>query len=224
MSSDTISVKRHNHCVHPCDTKRKNELLNFLLKNNTDKSILIVTSDEIEELKNLANENVTVLTDSELTKDNKLKCDMLISYDLPDTSIVYMVRLAHAIIYASILLDEGEHKKLYPIETLLERALKQEVIKGFEPDSLLQERAKASKEQASKARKNNERSGKHSQNSKSKYLGKDENGKAMFSGRSGERNHRYDGTPKHNDEKVSTRRRTGKKINIKALKPKKESE
>ena len=42
-----------------------------------------------------------------------------------------------------------------------------------------------------------------------KFLGKDENGKAKFSGKSGDRNHRYDGTP-----------RVGKKITIKARKPK----
>ena len=32
-------------------------------------------------------------------------------------------------------------------------------------------------------------------------MGKDENGKPIFSGKSGERNHRYDGTPKSDDEK-----------------------
>jgi len=45
-----------------------------------------------------------------------------------------------------------------------------------------------------------------------KFLGKDENGKAKFSGKSGDRNHRYDGTPK-----------VGKKINITARKPKEDS-
>ena len=49
-----------------------------------------------------------------------------------------------------------------------------------------------------------------------KFLGKDENGKAIFSGKSGERNHRYDGTPRDN-VKI-----TGKKISIKARKPKSE--
>ncbi len=42
-----------------------------------------------------------------------------------------------------------------------------------------------------------------------KFLGKDENGKAIFSGKSGDRNHHYNGTPK-----------VGKTINIKARKPK----
>ena len=50
-----------------------------------------------------------------------------------------------------------------------------------------------------------------------KYLGKDENGKAIFSGKSGERNHRYDGTPR---DKWDAPKKVGKKINIKARKPK----
>lgn len=49
-----------------------------------------------------------------------------------------------------------------------------------------------------------------------KFLGKDENGKAIFSGKSGDRNHRYDGTPKN--------RKVGKTINIAARKPKEEKE
>lgn len=50
-----------------------------------------------------------------------------------------------------------------------------------------------------------------------KFLGKDENGKAIFSGKSGERNHRYDGTPR---DKYDAPKTTGKRINIKARKPK----
>jgi len=52
-----------------------------------------------------------------------------------------------------------------------------------------------------------------------RFLGKDENGKAIFSGKSGERNHRYDGTPR---DKWDAPKVTGKKINIKARKPKNE--
>ncbi len=52
-----------------------------------------------------------------------------------------------------------------------------------------------------------------------KFLGKDENGKAIFSGKSGERNHRYDGTPR---EKYDAPKKVGKKINIKVRKPKEE--
>ena len=48
-----------------------------------------------------------------------------------------------------------------------------------------------------------------------RFLGKDENGKAIFSGKSGERNHRYDGTPR---DKWDAPKVTGKKIHIKARK------
>ena len=48
-----------------------------------------------------------------------------------------------------------------------------------------------------------------------KYLGKDENGKAIFSGKSGDRNHRYDGTPK---DRYDAPKKVGRKINIKSLK------
>ena len=50
-------------------------------------------------------------------------------------------------------------------------------------------------------------------------LGYDDNGKAKFSGKSGDRNHRYDGTPK---DKWDAPKKVGRKINIKALKPKEE--
>lgn len=52
-----------------------------------------------------------------------------------------------------------------------------------------------------------------------KFLGKDENGKAIFSGKSGERNHRYDGTPR---DKWDAPKKVGRKINIKELKKKEE--
>ena len=50
-----------------------------------------------------------------------------------------------------------------------------------------------------------------------KYLGKDENGKAIFSGKSGDRNHRHDGTPRG---KFDAPKAGGKRISIKARKPK----
>jgi hypothetical protein len=49
-----------------------------------------------------------------------------------------------------------------------------------------------------------------------KFLGKDENGKAQFSGKSGERNHRHDGSARD----VNAPAKVGRKINIKAIKPK----
>ena len=50
-----------------------------------------------------------------------------------------------------------------------------------------------------------------------KFLGKDENGKAIFSGKSGDRNHKFDGSKR---EKWDAPRKVGKKISIKARKPK----
>jgi hypothetical protein len=49
-----------------------------------------------------------------------------------------------------------------------------------------------------------------------KFLGYDDNGKAKFSGKSGDRNHRHDGTPK---DKWDAPKKVGRKINIKARKP-----
>ena len=54
-----------------------------------------------------------------------------------------------------------------------------------------------------------------------KFLGKDENGKAIFSGKSGDRNHRYDGSQK---DKWDAPKKVGKRINIKERKPKNDSE
>jgi len=45
------------------------------------------------------------------------------------------------------------------------------------------------------------------------------NGKAKFSGKSGDRNHRHDGTPK---SKWDAPKKVGRKINIKARNPKSE--
>ncbi len=47
----------------------------------------------------------------------------------------------------------------------------------------------------------------------SKYIGTDENGKPMFSGKTGERNHRHDGTPRTEEEKAEMRRRKKSKEN-----------
>jgi len=273
MSSTAISVKRHNHRVHPCKEEQKQELLKLLLKNNSDKSILIVTSKHLESIQNIENEKIKVLSDESILKFPDLKCELLISYDLPDTAIEYMVRLAHTTTHALILLDEKEHKQLYPIETLLGRSLMQESIEGFGPEVQKEKPFKEKKEYSQRETKkeykprdekreykprddkfksnkkfdnsskeekkpwkkpdyskdkdsSDSKSNKYSKQGKpaSKFLGKDENGKAIFSGKSRERNHRYDGTPKDDSEKVSSRRRTGRKINIKAIKPKEDKD
>ncbi|MBD3824924.1 MAG: hypothetical protein IE916_10525 [Epsilonproteobacteria bacterium] len=56
----------------------------------------------------------------------------------------------------------------------------------------------------------------------SKYIGKDENGKPMFSGKSGERNHRFDGKPKDFSNNEKTFKKEPKRFDIKGKKPKEE--
>ncbi len=211
MSSNTSGLKRHNHIVHPCKDDAKTALLQHIIKQNPDQTIYVITNDKEELQKVLATEqeNLSLYNDEELQNSQELQCDILISYELPESAQSYLQRIQHTT-KALILLAETEHKKLYPIETLLKRALKQEQIEGFE---VTKEEAKKSSEKTFKKKKPT-----------SKYLGKDENGKAIFSAKSGERNHRYDGTPKSDREKVSSKRRKGKKISIKAMKPKKEEE
>jgi len=253
MSSKKITIKRHNHRIHPCDLKQKDDLLNFLIAQNTDKNILIVTTNDTESVKAvLEDKSIPVVNDSELAKSAELQGDFLISYDLPSNAISYMLRLSRALNYAIILLDEHQHKLLYPIERVLERTILQEYIHGFKPEAVMAaEREKQSRFDKKTARdaaeKNGERperkrsdkpypkrddkpnhddkrpprksyDSKSKETGKSRYMGKDENGKAIFSGKSGERNHRYDGTPKSDDEK-----RTPRKFGVKSLKSPKES-
>ncbi len=124
--SSTTPIKRQNHRIHPCNRPRKNELIHFLIERNSGKKILIVTSDEAGELTNLfAGNNITVLSDTELAKTPDLRCEVLISYDLPEKAIVYMSRYARASEYALITLDEQDQKRLYPIELLNGRNINQ---------------------------------------------------------------------------------------------------
>lgn len=258
MSNSTPTLKRHNHRVHPCKEEKKDELLELLLSKNSDKQIIVVTSNKTEMTTEQA--NVTIVSDEELATNAELKCDMLISYDLPDKAITYMARIARTNRYATIMLDPSQEKLIHPIETLIGRTIMQELIegisevpivkeaqpikkefkprddkrdfkprdekrdfkprddkKGYKSDKKFDDRPKKpySKDDSKGERKPWEKK----QKTESKYLGKDENGKAIFSGKSGERNHRYDGTPKERAPKL-----TGKKINIKSLKKKEDSE
>ena len=189
---------------------------------------------------NLQNKDVRVLEDKELIKEKELTCEYLVSYDMPIKAIVYMARVSKAAQKAVMLLDESEQKELHAVETLLGRAIKQDRIEGFEyPQKESKSSDKPQKKKLSKdeikevAKKRYESSTQEKpkfdkpkrdfknddkkddkwakkKKAPNKFLGKDENGKAIFSGKSGERNHRYDGTPKT----------TGKRINIKARKSK----
>lgn len=248
MSSDQISIKPNNHRVYQCPSDKKIELLNKIISENKEMDILIACSKEPQSIIDaLENKTIKVIEDKELIKEKELTTEFLISFDLPIKNIVYMARVVKATNRAIILLDESEQKGLYQIEMLLGRALKQETIEGFaytkKERKEEQGRKPLTKEQIKEVAKKryNEKTGEPKEKSfekkpkrdyddkknfkksnsddkwakkkkaPNKFLGKDENGKAIFSGKSGERNHRYDGTPK-----------VGKKINIKARKPKEE--
>lgn len=283
MSSTAITLKRHNHRVHPCKPEQKQELLNVLLSKNSDKTILVVTSNSSDIINNIENaKNITIISDEDLAASPELKCELLISYDLPEKAIIYMARIARTSEYALILLDPQEQTLLYPIETLTGRTLMQETIPGFETIVVKAEPIKKEfkprddkkeykprstdfkgerkeykgekkeykprnpdfkgEKKEYKPRSTEERGDKKygdkparddkypakkpynkdadksnswdkKDKKSSKFLGKDENGKALFSGKSGDRNHRHDGTPKDYVPKVP-----GRKINIKSLK------
>lgn len=238
-------IKRQNHRIHPCNSDQKTPLTQFLIQNHAGKSILIVTSNDAEGLTDLAStKNITVLSDTELAKAPDLRCDVLISYDLPEKAILYMSRFARASEYALILLDSEDQKRLYPIELLNGRTIVQEIIQGFEPnfgiavENIQKAQVKAEKEarkeyfaiqdakkkesrQKRDARPERKRddaprgerrppreeddgfNAKKQHNAKPRYIGKDENGKAIFEGKTRERNHYIDGTPRTEEEKRS---------------------
>ncbi len=230
MSNQQITIKPNNHRVYQCPSEKKLELLNKIIAEHEALNILVACSKEPQTIKDaLKNKAVQVIEDRELIKQKELTCELLISFDLPIKNIVYMARVAKAKQKALILLSQAEQKELHQVEILLGRALKQEVIEGFaypqapkkeetyKKKPLTKEQIKEvakqryeAKTQAPKEKKS-DTDDKWAKKKKApnKFLGKDANGKAIFSGKSGERNHRYDGKPK-----------TGKTINIKARKPK----
>lgn len=221
MSSATITIKRHNHRVLPCDRKQKLSLLKHLIALHSDKEIVVIASQEISALEQeIDAENVSFKSDKELLANTKFKCDMIISLDLARDPESYIKRLNQAKTHALLLADDKEQQELYKIETLMKRTLAKEIISGFEPGSYLQaeQKAKELKErQAINAELQAQRDDKRARadakskpgekkRSESKYLGKDENGKPIFSGKTRERNHRYDGTPKSEEEKRNSYR------------------
>ncbi len=346
MSTNQITIKHNKHRIHPCPNEKKLALLNILLSKNSGLSIVVALSDNTLLTKETITEaNVSVLSDKELAGLPELKCELLISYDLPQTAELYISRLAKTTDSAIALLDISEQNNLYPIETLLGRVIRQEIVVGFEypeqekmkiaPKPSLKpksdakraerkpfdkpkydkkpfdkqrsdrpKREGAKKEDGGSERKSYDkpkydkpkregegserksyekpkregekserkpfdkpkydkkpfekssydrpkRDGEGSERKSyekpkydkpkkegetserkpfekpkydkkpNKFLGKDESGKAKFSSKSGERNHRYDGKPK---ESVEAPKNVGRKISIKALKPKEPSE
>jgi hypothetical protein len=127
------SVKRQNHRVHPCTTHKKNELLNFLITNSENQTILILTSHDPKTIEIASKrDDITVMSDTQLQSDHEITCNLLISYDLPETPETYLARLSRADTKALILLNEDERALLHPIERALGRTLIQEQLEGFE--------------------------------------------------------------------------------------------
>lgn len=285
MSTNQITIKHNKHRIHPCPNEKKLALLNMLLSQNSGLSIVVALSDNSLLTKEaITDANVSVLSDEELAGMPELRCELLISYDLPQSAELYIARVTKTTDSAIVLLDISEQNNLYPIETLLGRVIRQEVVTGFEypeqpkmkiaPKPSLKPKSDArrverkpfdkpkydkkpfDKQKSERPKRDGEKSErkpfdkpkydkkpfekskyakpkkegetseskpfeKPKQNKKpNKFLGKDENGKAKFSGKSGERNHRYDGKPK---ESVEAPKKEGRKISIKALKPKEDS-
>jgi len=210
MSVDTILIKRHNHRVHPCDRSQKLDLLKHLISLHADKEILVIAAQDISALdEKIDADNVTFVADSELLEDPKVKCEMIISLDLSSSPENYVKRLNQTNTFALLLADDKDQQELYKIETLMKRTLTKEVLTNFEPASYIKDReaAKDLKERQEYNRKNQEERDEKrkkawaKQKKESKYLGKDEDGKPIFSGKTGERNHRYDGTERTEEEK-----------------------
>lgn len=231
-----ISIKHNKHRAFPTLEEKKLDLLQKLISDNADKSIILVSSLEDSTLSDaISASNVKVIDDKTLYKDKELKADLLISYDVPEKSIVYISRLSHTTEGAIVLVSKEQEKLLYPIETLLGRAIKQEVLGEFSDVTALktpEEREAIKTRKREKNLKDETPTFKSKENSKeneakakqwekkkkapNKFLGKDESGKAQFSGKTGDRNHSYDGTPKEKkDFKIP--KKTGRSVTIKGL-------
>lgn len=246
MSAKQITIKHNKHHVHPCPSDKKLSLLNLLISKYSNMEILVVRANSLDVIKEAVSaDNVTILSDAELKNSTKTY-ELLISYDLPATPALYINRIFCATEMALVLLDAQEQNKLYPIETVLKRVIKQEVIEGFEYDEdpklkvayktvekpkeyefkkTYEEKLDSDKPKYDKSKRDDRSDDKGKKWEKkdkapNKFLGKDENGKALFSGKSGDRNHRHDGTPKN---KWDAPKKVGRKIEIKARKPKEDS-
>ena len=138
--SFNFPIKRQNHRVHPCKVEQKLELLSKLIDKNADKNIVVITCKDTNSITaSLKNNNVTVFNDSELSQEVTKKYDLLISFDLPQSVKLYMLRILHVESEALILLDPSEQHILYPIETVLKRVILQEIIEGFDPTPVVEE-------------------------------------------------------------------------------------
>lgn len=233
MFTDSITLKANNHRIYQCPENKKLELLKKIINDNTEFDIVIATVEDTTLLKDaIDSEKIKILQDNELVKLKNLECDLMISYDMPIKAIVYMARISKTRKRAVMLLTQNEQKNLHAIETLLGRAIKQESIEGFMYE--VEEKVPSTKKKITKEKikeiakerhenatvdKPKNTSFENRKKAPNKFLGKDESKKEIFSAKSGDRNHRYDGTSK---DKYSTPKKIGKKINIKARNPKNE--
>jgi len=183
MSSE---IQRKNHRIHPCNTERKSELLNFLITQYPEKKILVATAKNSKSIELSTTANVTVVSDDDMNASEKNQYDILISYDLPEKAIIYMTRFAHAREMALVLLGAEDQKNLYGIETLLGRTIIQEAIAGFEPsfgiavDNQQKAEAKARRDARDEEEALKKERWARKDKEKPKFLGKDENGKPIF--------------------------------------------
>lgn len=133
MPSTAISFKRHNHRIYPCESARKQELLKQLLELHSDKSILIISTDNTSTTE-VEGKNITLSNDAGLAEMSERKWDILISFEVPSIPADYITRLSCATQMALLIADETkEQKQLYPIEALLGRTITRETLSGFEP-------------------------------------------------------------------------------------------
>ncbi|MHC3995595.1 hypothetical protein ACXWTF_12290 [Thiomicrolovo sp. ZZH C-3] len=215
MAIPSVAFKRQNHRLLLCEDTRKDELLAQLLAENADRKISVVTAGDAAAIS--VPDTVTVLNDDAL--EDAEGCDLLISYDLPEVPQRYLERMALAREGALVLLGEADRPRLMGIEMLLGRAISQERPEGFAPEesavpaqrpkrykkpsARLYEDAAPKKAPAKPKGKGAPRKPKES--GVSRYIGTDENGKPMFSGKTGERNHRHDGKP-HTEESLEAKK------------------
>ena len=192
--SETTHIKRYNHRIHPCLPKKKEELLKHLVELHQGKSILLISSAN-SLTSEVQEKNMTITSDAALKELGDRQWDILISYDLPDSLDIYNVRLSHAKDMAVIISDGKQQQELYNIETGMGKNLSREIIKGFEIEA-----------------------------PKSEYVSTDEDGKHKFSGKTKDRNHRFDGTPRTEAEKRhKAPKKPRKSVTIKEERPKQEN-
>lgn len=188
--SSTYSIKRHNHKVHPCEAFTKENLLKHLISFYENKTILVLskantTTTEIED------KNLTLSNDAELSKMNDRKWDVLISFDLPKSAEEYMKRLPFTKTMALLLVTAKEESLLYPIETILGKNLPREMVPGFEVRKVETKVFKEHRPTQSQKRSEEEEKAKEREK-KERYAKEDS-----------QRNHKFDGTTRSEEEKRS---------------------